>query len=69
MNVPTQCYLKGNFSYIKSHLVASMRFSDYYNSGKWPQLIINILNVAFIPIVFNQIALLSATLAVYHHNN
>jgi hypothetical protein len=44
-----------------------MRESDYLNSAKWPQFIINILNVVFIPIVFNQIAFSSATLAVYHH--
>jgi hypothetical protein len=28
--------------------------SDYVNSGKWPQFVINILNVTFIPIVVNQ---------------
>jgi hypothetical protein len=32
-----------------------MRVSDYINSRKWPQFIMNILNVAFIQIVFNQI--------------
>jgi hypothetical protein len=56
-----------NFSYIKSLSVASMRVSGYFNRGKWPQFTINILNVAFIPIIFNQIAFLSATLAVYRH--
>jgi hypothetical protein len=44
-----------------------MRVFDYFNSKKLPQLIINILNVAFIPLVFNQITFLSATLAVYRH--
>jgi hypothetical protein len=57
----------GNFSYIKSLLVASTRVSDYFIYRKWPQFIINILNVALIPIIFNQIAFLSATLAVYRH--
>jgi hypothetical protein len=35
--------------------VASMTVSEYFNSGKWPQLIINILRVAFIPVLFNQL--------------
>jgi hypothetical protein len=39
-----------------------MRVYDYFNSGKLPQFIIKILNVAFTLIVFNQIAFLSATL-------
>jgi hypothetical protein len=34
-----------------------MRVSDYFNSGKWPQLIVNTLNAAFILLVFNQITL------------
>jgi hypothetical protein len=45
--------------------VASTWASDCFNSGKWPQFMINILNVALIPIVFIQIAFYSATLAVY----
>jgi hypothetical protein len=36
--------------------MASTRVSDYFESGKWPQFMINILNVAFIPIVINLIA-------------
>jgi hypothetical protein len=51
----------------KSLLVASMRVSGYFNRGIWPQFSINILNVAFIPIVFSPIAFLSATMAVYRH--
>jgi hypothetical protein len=38
-----------------------MRVSDYFNCGKWPLFITNTLNVDFIPIVCNQIAILSAT--------
>jgi hypothetical protein len=44
-----------------------MRVSDGFNGGKWPQSIINIQSVAFLPMFFNQIAFLSATLAVYRH--
>jgi hypothetical protein len=42
-----------------------MWVSDYFISGKWPQFTINIL--AFTPIVFNEIAFFSATLALFHH--
>jgi hypothetical protein len=39
-----------------------VRVSGYFNSGKWPQCVINILNVTFIPyLLSNQIASLSAT--------
>ncbi len=58
---------KKNFSYIKSLSVASLRVSDYFKSGKWLQFIITIFNMDFLPIFFNQIAILSATLAVYRH--
>jgi hypothetical protein len=58
-------FLRG-FSDIKS-LKASIRVSGYFKSGKWPQFIMDILNVAFIFIVFNQIPFSSATLAVYLH--
>jgi hypothetical protein len=37
-----------------------MRVSDYFNCGRWPQFIVNILNVAFLPIFFNQIEISSA---------
>ena len=65
--MPLTSFFSGNFRYFKSLLVASMRVSDYFNSGKWPQFIIIILNVALILIVFNPIAFLLATLAVYRH--
>jgi hypothetical protein len=42
-----------------------MRVSDYFNSVKWPQVIINILNVAFIPILSSQIAFPSVPLWRY----
>jgi hypothetical protein len=60
-------FILGNFSHIKSLLLALMSVSGDFNSGKWPQITTNILRVAFIPIVFNQIAFLSAILAVYRH--
>jgi hypothetical protein len=44
-----------------------MSVSDYFNSGKRHQFIINILEVAFTPIIFNQIAFVSVTLAVCRH--
>jgi hypothetical protein len=37
--------------------VASIRVPDYFNSGKGPQFMMNIHNVAFAPIVFKQIAI------------
>jgi hypothetical protein len=37
-------------------LLASMRVYDSSNSGNRPHFTINVLNVAFIPIIFNQIA-------------
>jgi hypothetical protein len=60
-------FFEGKFSYIKSILVASMRVSDSFSSGKWPQFMMNIPNLLLITIVFNQIAILSTTLAVYRH--
>ena len=59
--------LTHSFSYIKSLSVASLRVSDYFKSGKWLQFIITIFNMDFLPIFFNQIAILSASLAVYRH--
>jgi hypothetical protein len=47
--------------------MASMRVSDALSSGKWPQIIINIPNVAFLPTFFNQILFLSAPSALYRH--
>jgi hypothetical protein len=44
-----------------------MRVCDYFSNRKLPHFTIIILNATFIPIVFNQIAISSATLAVYRH--
>jgi hypothetical protein len=61
----TSVVFLGILCYIKSFLVALMRVSDYFNIRKWPQFLINILNVTFLPLVSKQIAISSATLAVY----
>jgi hypothetical protein len=46
--IRVKVFFLGNFSSIKSHLVASLRLSNDF-SEKWPQFTINILNVATKP--------------------